>query len=79
MQKIEDIKNGIDPFDELSVQDELGNRMSITYDGKDPVISFRGIKGELFKNLYVEVEPAVGVTFTNGMQIMYAGLYWWQW
>lgn len=73
LQKIEDIKSGLEPLDELTLKDGQGNEMKVTFDGQDPIIAYRGVSAEVFKNLFLEVEPASGVTFTNGMQVMYAG------
>ena len=72
-QNITDMKDGTDAFTEILLSDGNGGTLRITYDGKDPIFTYRGITGEAFKNLFGEAEPASGVTFTHGMPIMYAG------
>jgi hypothetical protein len=49
------------------------NTAILTYNGTDIVWNYRGVEGEMFKNLFLEVEAASGVTFTEGMLVMYAG------
>lgn len=72
-QDIVDMKDGTSPFTKLTLTDGNGNDVEVTYNGKDVIFSYRNITGELFKNLFLEVEPASGVTFENGMNVMYAG------
>ncbi len=66
---IRDALVGDEPFTAIN----LNNEAMLTFNGTDVVWSYRGINAEMFKNLILEVEPASGVTFTNGMCVMYAG------
>ena len=72
-QDVLDLQSGDKEFTEILLSDGVGGEARLTYDGTDPILSYRGITGEVFKNLFLEVEPASGVTFTNGMNVMYAG------
>lgn len=69
---VEALKNGTEQFTAITLYSVDGTAV-LTFDGKDIIWNYRGINAEMFKNLVLEVEPDTGVTFTNGMNVMYAG------
>ena len=66
------ILDGTDPFTKITINDTTSSA-EITYNGTDIVAAYRGINHELGKNLFTEVEPVSGITFTDGMVVQYAG------
>lgn len=73
-QEIDNLQTGVSEFTNIRILDtENNDNAYVTFNGKDVVFSYNGVDRELGKNIFLDVQPASGVTFSNGDVLQYAG------